>query len=99
MKVSELVSQLKELPQDADIMDYSGVGAPWTGTVKYEECTQTVWFEDKPRAPAEDPILTPEKHLAAILAAWTESDGVHIHKVLRSALTAAEADFDGVEGY
>lgn len=99
MRVSDLIDQLKELPGDAEVMDYSGVGAPWNGTVKYEECTQTVWLEDKPVAPKAPSRMDPERHLAAILVAWQESDGVHIHKDLRTALTGAEADFDGVEGY
>ena len=41
--------------------------------------------------------LTPEKHLANILAAYNETDGNDISANLREALSLAEEDFDGVE--
>lgn len=41
--------------------------------------------------------LTPEKHLAAILAAYSDTDGYLISNAMSVALRAAEADFDGVE--
>lgn len=45
------------------------------------------------------PTMTPEKHLAAILTAWGETDGWRINRSLDEALKDAEADFDGVEEY
>ena len=41
--------------------------------------------------------MSPEKHLAAILTAWNETDGYSIYPNLNKALQDAEADFDGVE--
>ena len=41
--------------------------------------------------------MTPEKHLAAILQAWNETDGYTITPEMNAALEAAEKDFDGVE--
>ena len=41
--------------------------------------------------------MTAEKHLAAILAAWNETDGYGISVEMNEALTLAEKDFDGVE--
>jgi hypothetical protein len=101
MKVTELIERLKELPGDAIVMDFSDFAGGEVLDVKYEPVSQTVWVsKDMPESGIQlDTILTPEKHLAAILFAWQESDGVHIHKDLRTALTGAEADFDGVEGY
>lgn len=41
--------------------------------------------------------MSPEKHLAAILTAWHETNGFHISFELKDALEEAEKDFDGVE--
>ena len=41
--------------------------------------------------------MTPERHLAAILAAWTENPGYGISPAMHEALVLAEKDFDGVE--
>lgn len=41
--------------------------------------------------------MTPEKHLAAILTAWHETDSYTITDDLAEALHNAERDFDGVE--
>lgn len=41
--------------------------------------------------------LSPAEHLAAILTAYHESDGLHISYELKEMLDLAEADFDGVE--
>lgn len=42
-------------------------------------------------------MMTVEKHLAAILTAWGETDGYGISVELDEALTLAAKDFDGVE--
>lgn len=42
-------------------------------------------------------MMTPEKHLAAILAAWNHTDGRDISDEMADALELAEKDFDGVE--
>lgn len=99
MRVSDLIDKLKELPGDAVVMDFSDGLGDEIVDVKYESVSQTVWVSKDIPLSGIDPMLTPEKHLAAILVAWQESDGVHIHRDLRTALTGAEADFDGVEGY
>lgn len=42
-------------------------------------------------------MMTPEKHLAAILTTWRETDGYMISNEMAEALSIAEKDFDGVE--
>lgn len=41
--------------------------------------------------------VSPEKHLAAILAAFTSSQNLGMDSELYEALMRAEQDFDGVE--
>ena len=41
--------------------------------------------------------MSPEKHLAAILAAWQETDGRHITVELNEALNNAEDEFEEIE--
>lgn len=45
------------------------------------------------------PQMTPERHLAAILTAFGECNAREFTDELIEALTAAEKDFDGVEDY
>ena len=97
MKVSELINQLKELPGDAIVMDYSDGDGNEVLHVKYDAPSQTVWMSgDIPLSGAELQMST-EKHLAAILTAWNTTDGYKIYPELHDALRAAELDFDGVE--